>query len=74
MTLDIPLVFQWNKRDVPGAIATSVLSKQLNRRGAPEIEAVAVKGTGVWETQKLILGHTIEALKRQFAQKRGAVT
>jgi len=68
---DIPLVFQWNKRDLDNAIPVSVLSRQLNRRGAPEREAIAVQGTGVWETQKLILSHTIEALKRQFARKRG---
>lgn len=46
----IPLVFQFNKRDLPSAQPVLELSQTLNRLGAPEFEAVASKGIGVFET------------------------
>ena len=46
----LPRVFQWNKRDVPGAIEVERLRAQLNVSGAPEFEAVASQGRGVAET------------------------
>ena len=51
---DIPLVFQWNKRDLPNAVSTQDLSEKLNRWKAPEIEACAIKGNGVFEALKMI--------------------
>ncbi len=46
----IPLVFQYNKRDLPTAVPVVELSQTFNRLGAKEIEAVAAKGVGVFET------------------------
>ncbi|MBI3542042.1 MAG: GTPase domain-containing protein [Deltaproteobacteria bacterium] len=46
----IPLVFQFNKRDVASAQPVVELSQAFNRLGAPEFEAVASKGIGVFET------------------------
>lgn len=46
----IPLVFQFNKRDVASAIPPMELSQAFNRISAPEFEAVANKGIGVFET------------------------
>jgi signal recognition particle receptor subunit beta len=46
----IPLVFQYNKRDLPSAIPVVELSQTFNRLGATEFEAVAAKGVGVFET------------------------
>ena len=50
----IPLVFQFNKRDLTSAAPAVELSQTFNqRRGgfiAPEFEAVASKGVGVFET------------------------
>ncbi len=46
----IPWVFQYNKRDLPGALALERLRTALNREGAPEFEATAVRGAGVSET------------------------
>jgi signal recognition particle receptor subunit beta len=50
----IPLVMQWNKRDLPNATAVADLQNALNKWKAPEYEAVAVKGTGVFDTLKMI--------------------
>jgi CheY-like chemotaxis protein/signal recognition particle receptor subunit beta len=48
----IPQVIQYNKRDLPTALPTSVLNARLNPRNLPYFEAVAFKGTGVEETLK----------------------
>ena len=50
----VPLVFQWNKRDLPNITSVKDLSEALNKRKLPEFEAVAVKGTGVFDTLKMI--------------------
>ena len=50
----IPLVMQWNKRDLPNTTAVKDLQSALNKWGVPEFEAVAVKGTGVFDTLKMI--------------------
>lgn len=47
--LDLPRVFQWNKRDLPGALPVERLRAALNPSGAPEFEAVASEGRGVAE-------------------------
>jgi len=50
----IPLVMQWNKRDLPNTTSINDLHKALNKWGVPEFEAVAMKGTGVFDTLKMI--------------------
>ena len=50
----VPLVFQYNKRDLANAVPMSELSKILNQRGASEFETVATKGEGVFETLREI--------------------
>lgn len=50
----IPLVMQWNKRDLPNTTGIKDLHDALNKWGVPEYEAVAVKGTGVFDTLKMI--------------------
>ena len=49
----IPLVFQWNKRDLPNIAPTEELSKKLNDLKCAEVEAMANKGVGVFETLKM---------------------
>ena len=50
----IPLVFQWNKRDLPAALPVERLRAALNPGCAPEFEAVACEGRGVSETLRTI--------------------
>lgn len=50
----IPLVMQWNKRDLPNVTAIKDLHVALNKWNVPEFEAKAVKGDGVFETLKTI--------------------
>ena len=51
----LPLVFQYNQRDRPGALARVQLDRLLNAAGRPVFEAVAVRGEGVAETLRAIL-------------------
>ena len=52
--LEFPLVMQYNKMDVPTALPTPVLDRYLNTIKVPRFEAVAVNGTGVFETLRAI--------------------
>lgn len=49
-----PLVFQYNKRDVPGRIPIDLLDEELNPDGRPFVPAIAREDRGVAETLKEI--------------------
>jgi signal recognition particle receptor subunit beta len=70
----MPRVFQWNKRDLPGAIPVDRLRAQLNPAGAPDFEAVASEGRGVAETLramcKAVLARLSEPLFAETAAPR----
>lgn len=48
-----PLVFQYNKRDLPDASPIAELELALNSRGRPSFESVATNGVGVFEALKV---------------------
>jgi len=50
----IPVVLQYNKRDLPGIAPVDMMDRLLNRHGWPMVEAVALGGGGPAETLKLI--------------------
>jgi mutual gliding-motility protein MglA len=50
----LPVVFQYNKRDLAGALPVERLRAALNPDGAPEFEAVASQGRGVNETLRTL--------------------
>ncbi len=58
---DIPMVFQWNKRDLRNVVSVEELEAAFNPRGLPSFQSVASEGTGVFETlrgiTKLSLSH-----------------
>ena len=62
----IPLVLQYNKRDLPQVMDVDSLNRGLNKRHAPVFEGVATTGRGVLETFASILTQTIEDLCRRF--------
>lgn len=59
----LPFVFQYNKRDTANPVPVKVLREQLNTFNAPEIEAVAVNGIGVFDTLKEISKSILKALR-----------
>ncbi len=61
---EIPLVFQYNKRDLSNILPVEVLRKDLNRWDRPDFEAIATRGVGVLETFKEITRHVLKKLKK----------
>jgi len=61
---EIPVVLQFNKRDLPNAMAAAEMDRELNKFSAPHFESVATTGIGVEETLKgitqLVLTHLIK--------------
>lgn len=46
----VPVVYQYNKQDVPGALSPEEINPEINPRGAPYVLAEVVRGVGVVET------------------------
>jgi signal recognition particle receptor subunit beta len=51
---DIPMVLQYNKRDLPNIMEISELQQQLNNEGYEYFESVAIRNIGIFETLKKI--------------------
>ena len=62
---DVPLVVQYNKRDVGDPMALEKLHRDLNLGSTPVFEAVATEGTGVLQTLSTISKRVIRALREQ---------
>ena len=60
---NIPLVFQYNKRDLPNALPVAELRNKLNRFNAPDFEGTAREGLGVFESLKTVSKSIITVLK-----------
>lgn len=60
---EIPLVFQYNKRDLPNALPLEELRATLNKYNAPDFEATASEGVGVFESLKTVSKNIINVLK-----------
>jgi signal recognition particle receptor subunit beta len=68
LTLDeIPIVFQFNKRDIQNIETVEALNGALNPGGAPYFEAAALHGIGVFETLKAISRSALGAIRRKLA-------
>lgn len=64
---EIPLVFQYNKRDLNNILAVAELEDSLNaERLFESYEACAVLGQGVFETLKAISRLTLRSLKKRM--------
>ena len=63
----MPLVFQYNKRDLPQVLEVEALDRALNTRRVDAIPAVAVRGEGVLETFIAALARTVQDLARRYA-------
>jgi mutual gliding-motility protein MglA len=61
---DIPIVIQYNKRDLPDAMTVEDLQKQVNTHGFPVHEAVARTGQGVFATLKGLAALVLEAVNK----------
>ena len=60
---DLPVVIQFNKRDLPNAMTVEDLSKRLNLAHYQYTQTVASTGEGVVETLRLITRLTLQSVK-----------
>ena len=60
---NLPMVIQYNKRDLPGVMTVEELEAKLNPRGWPHFEASATIGNGVFDTLKLIIKIVLDRAK-----------
>jgi signal recognition particle receptor subunit beta len=51
----MPLVMQWNKRDLPDIVTVEELENTINTRKVESFCAIATEGVGVFETLKAIV-------------------
>ena len=71
----IPLVLQYNKRDLRNILTIDELQSDLNPDGTlPFFEASAINGVGVFETLKGITKITLRKLKGRLAAPQPSVT
>ncbi len=59
----LPLVFQYNKRDMPGVVSINELEGTFNPMKRPHFEAIASRGLGVMETLQAISQAVIHELR-----------
>jgi len=59
----VPMIFQYNKRDMPNILSAEDLSKVLNIYSKQEFESVATTGSGVYEALKTISRLVLDELK-----------
>ena len=69
---NIPIILQYNKRDLPDVYSIEELEEALNSWDAPHCEAVARDGQGVFPTLKRLAGMVLESLNDQHAPKRSS--
>lgn len=62
---DIPMVFQYNKRDLPNLIPVETMNNLLNPRKQPSVEASALNGAGVFESLKAIARSTLPIIRER---------
>ena len=66
---EMPIIVQFNKRDLPDVAGIEELNAAINRFNAPIYEAVATTGIGVHETLKAITRLVLNALKERYVEK-----
>jgi len=63
---EIPMVLQYNNRDLPNALPIEILNERMNPRNYPFYEAVALKGIGVEETLKGVTKLVFKSLSARY--------
>jgi len=70
----IPLVIQFNKRDLPNAMPVEDMNRELNRLNVPWFESQAANGTGVFETLRGVSKLLLAKISKDVLEKdKGAV-
>jgi signal recognition particle receptor subunit beta len=70
--VQLPLVFQYNKQDIPGVLPPEELNDALNYRGVPAFAAAAVSGRGVFDTLRGVSELVLSGLSRKVRHEARA--
>ncbi|HUP64229.1 MAG TPA: GTPase domain-containing protein [Thermoanaerobaculia bacterium] len=62
---DLSYALQLNKRDLPTALPVDEIYGKLNYKGEPTFEAIAMNGTGVFDTLKSVAKQVLTELKKK---------
>lgn len=62
--MGIPYVLQLNKRDLPNIVSVEEMKAELLKKNEPILEAVASKGTGVFDTLKAVAKQVLTELRK----------
>ncbi len=68
---EIPLVMQFNKRDLPNLASIEEMNTRINRHNAPFYEAVAMTGIGVEDTLKAVTKLVLNNLSSKYRLDEG---
>ena len=68
---EVPVAFQYNKRDLAHIMPLETLREALNPEGAPEFEAAAIHGVGVFETLKEVSRQALDVVRARIAETTG---
>jgi len=64
----IPIIIQYNKRDLPNALPIDELNRHINKYNLPYGEGIAYKGVGVFDTLKQIGKIVIDYLNKKYSR------
>ncbi len=65
---EIPIVLQYNKRDLPNALPIEILNERMNPHNYPFCEAIAVTGAGVEDTLKAVTKLVFKSLSAKYGE------
>jgi signal recognition particle receptor subunit beta len=65
---EIPIVLQYNKRDLPNALPIEILNERMNPHNYPFSEAIAVTGAGVEDTLKAVTKLVFKSLSAKYGE------
>jgi len=63
---EVPVVIQYNKRDLKNVLPFEVLEQNINKERLPSVCASAIRGEGVLETFNMLEGLLISRLERML--------
>jgi signal recognition particle receptor subunit beta len=69
---EIPMVMQFNKRDLPNLSSVEEMNTRINRHNAPFYESVAMTGIGVEDTLKAITKLVLSKLSTKYSVQSAA--
>jgi hypothetical protein len=70
----IPIILQYNKRDLPDVMSMEEMDDLLNYRDLPRYEARALAGAGVFDTLRGISEQVLRRLSQRFSRGVTAAT